>query len=356
MIATPPVNATRYAMLIESALAASPPEFVAQAESADAIQVERGIIFPAALLMRTPASVALQFINRLMQPGLRDPSSYAIVDQLGHRRPAYRGLLIYTALQALRLTDGNEADLNDRARFVKLPGGMGKCTRLPVFLARRHGQRSTVAHATQHQPTTAQSHFATGLHPWAEMMAQELAHFVWPTNVSTPLPAARGAAIAGAAWNALALYVASNVYTEARWRDLAAASFNQFAHRQLRTGPFLAAGPADNPETRWYHELVLLHAAASYAIQSGDAALTAAVARNAEFHLAQTQPDHATNQPWGLPAFMLNPSTHPLADQLLHSATALAGAGGAAASGITSILLADALYCLRLLTKPPPTK
>jgi hypothetical protein len=91
---------------------------------------------------------------------------------------------------------------------------------------------------------------------------------------------------------------------------------------------------------------------ASFAIQTGDACLIAAAARNASFHQAETQPDHATHQPWGLLAFILNPVTHPLADQLLHSATALSGASGAAAvSAITSILLANALYCLRILLK-----
>jgi hypothetical protein len=301
MAASPPVNAIRYAMLIESALAASPPIFVPQAESDDAIQVERGILFPA-VLMRAPASVAQSCIDRLVQPGARDLSSYSIVDQLGHRRPAYRGLLVYAALQALRLTDANQPDLEN------------------------------------------------GLRPWAELMAAELARVEWPPDPTESLPAAWGIAATDAAWNGLALYVAANVYAEKQWSDLAIATFNQFVRRQLPGGPFLAARPSDNPETHWYQELVLLHAAASYAIQSRDAAVTAAVARNAEFHFAQTQPDHATNQPWGLPAFMLHPSTQPLADQLLHSATALAGAGGAATSGVTSILLGDALYCLRRLT------
>jgi hypothetical protein len=54
------------------------------------------------------------------------------------------------------------------------------------------------------------------------------------------------------------------------------------------------------------------------------------------------QPDHATNQPWGLPAFLLCAETRPLADQVLHTAATVGGA-----SPVTSILLADALYCLQ---------
>jgi hypothetical protein len=107
----------------------------------------------------------------------------------------------------------------------------------------------------------------------------------------------------------------------------------------------LSATASDNPETHWYHELVVLHAATVYAAQTGDGALSAAIARNAEFHQDETQPDHATNQPWGLAAFIRNPATRPLADGMLHAAATI-GRG----SGVTSILLADALYCLRLWT------
>ena len=47
-----------------------------------------------------------------------------------------------------------------------------------------------------------------------------------------------------------------------------------------------------------------------------------AVHRAAHFHLAETQPDHATNQPWALFAFLWHPDTVPLADAMLHTATA----------------------------------
>jgi hypothetical protein len=80
-----------------------------------------------------------------------------------------------------------------------------------------------------------------------------------------------------------------------------------------------------------------------YAAQTGNQTLEAAIARNAEFHQNETQPDHATNQPWGLAAFVLNPATRPLADGMLHAAATIGRS-----SGVTSILLADALYCLRL--------
>jgi hypothetical protein len=298
---TPPLAAevTRYAMLIEAALAASPPTFNPQAETDDTIQVERGVVFPA-LLTGAGASAVQPWIDSLLRPGSHERSSYKVIDQRAHHRPAYRGLLVYAALQALRIA------------------------------------------------TDDQAAWKLGLRPWAELIAEQLWQVEWPADPAASLPAAWGAAATDAAWNALALHIGAIVYGDNSWRMRAAATFDQFARRQLPRGPFLAAGPADNPETHWYHELVLLHAISSYAIQSGDAAAAVAVARNAEFHQAETQPDHATNQPWGLPAFIANPATHPLADQLLHTATTLAGAGGSAASGVTSILLGDALYCLRL--------
>ena len=280
----------RYAMLIESTLRRWPLIFEPSAETDYAIQVERGVVFPAALMGAAPSYIEAVGLE-----------SRVIVDERGHRRPVYRGLLVYAALQAVRLAkvEGND------------------------------------------------------LRPWAEWMAGEVARIEWPVNASAAFPASRGATLSANAWSALALLVGGELYDEAVWKRCAAAVFAQLVHRQLPAGAFLAAGAGDNPETHWYHELVILHAVASYAIQSGDERAAETAARNSEFHQAQTQPDHATNQPWGLPAFIENSSTHPLADQLLHSASALPGAAGGAvaASGVTSILLADALYCLRLLLK-----
>jgi hypothetical protein len=126
---------------------------------------------------------------------------------------------------------------------------------------------------------------------------------------------------------------------------LARNAFGRLVACQRPRGTFLEAGAGDNPETHWYHELLLLHAATSYAAQTRDAAVEAAVARAAEFHLNETQPDHATNQPWALAAFARSPATRSVADGMLHSAATIGRT-----SGVTSILLADALYCLRLWT------
>ncbi|HLL89432.1 MAG TPA: hypothetical protein VK324_09020, partial [Tepidisphaeraceae bacterium] len=71
----------------------------------------------------------------------------------------------------------------------------------------------------------------------------------------------------------------------------------------------------------------------------------AAAARAAEFHQNETQPDHASAQPWGLFPMIRNPLTRPLADQILHAATTQHPAG---LEGVSLMLAADALYCLRL--------
>jgi hypothetical protein len=298
----PCADLARYAKLIESALAAAPSAFDPQAETNQTIQVERGVIFPVRL-----SGTSIATLEPWIAPLLTAPShefkSFAIVDHQGHRRPAYRGLLVYAALQALTMTPD------------------------------------------------APPRWQAGLRPWIESLASDRLQFAPPANPNAPLPAASGALATAAAWNALALHIAQPVYHHDAWRRLAAGTFNEFARRQLPDGQFLFASPSDNPETHWYHELVILHALASFAIQTSNASLLAAAARNAAFHQAETQPDHATHQPWGLPGFLLTSATHPLADQLLHSATALPGASGAAISAITSILIADALYCLRLLLK-----
>src|SRR5260221_299427 len=78
------------------------------------------------------------------------------------------------------------------------------------------------------------------------------------------------------------------------WVDLASDAFGRLPRSQQESGEFLASGPSDNPDARVYDELVLLHAAADYAVQAEDRPVAAAVARAGEFHLRQTQPDHAT--------------------------------------------------------------
>jgi hypothetical protein len=286
----------RYAQLIEPMIAQS--EFAPEAESATAVQVERGVICPRALVDPTlpDASPVERLIELATSPRL---SSIAVVDRTGHHRPVYRALLVYSWLKAFQLV------------YETLP-------------------RSEFGR------------WEEGARAWCDLLESELGQIEWPPDA---MPAGRGASATEAAWTALALFIAGKVYIRDAWTDLAADTFGRLVARQQGDGPFLLASPSDNPETHWYHELVLLHAASSYAVQAEDRTVAAAVARAAEFHLQETQPDHATAQPWGLFAFIWNTSTRTLADQLLH-----ASATQSHASGVSTILLADALYCLRLFT------
>jgi hypothetical protein len=182
------------------------------------------------------------------------------------------------------------------------------------------------------------------LRPWCDLLEAELGNI----GVSeTATLAIRGGSAAEAAWTALALHVAGKIFVRDAWTDLAADTFGRLARGQQGDGGFLAASSSDNPEPRWYHELAILHAAASYAVQAEDRTIARAVARSTTFVLNEVEPDHATGQPWGLFAFIWNPPARPLADQLLHAVEMRQQS----IDGVSLILLADALYCVRLFTE-----
>ncbi len=248
-------NATeRYQSLI-GRLCVNPPGFVPTRESAGRVQVERGTVLADVLAGRT---------------GTPLPAAAAdVVDAAGHRRPAYRPLLVYAHLLA-------GMDVGES---------------------------------------------------WLASLA---------VDVDVPLTAAAGAAAATAAWSALAKSIGGE--------GGSGQMFARLAAEQRPNGALLVATPSDNPETHWYHELVILHATADHALWSGDASVWAAVERATMFHLNETEPDHATGQPWGLPAFVRVPGAEPLADALLHAVSAHQPGGP---SGVALLLLADTLYGLR---------
>lgn len=121
-------------------------------------------------------------------------------------------------------------------------------------------------------------------------------------------------------------------------------NFRDLLAVQQPSGALLPNDPLVNPEIRWYHELVLLQAVGTYGWITGDVHALEAADRAAEYHLRETQPDHATAEPWGLLAFIHNPNTHLLADQLLHNVQIQHPDGP---RGVTRILLADTLLCLQ---------
>jgi hypothetical protein len=284
----------RYATLIEPLLTPSP--FTPTSESATAVQVERGSIFPL-LLAKSPPDARVERLIELTRAG--GLHRVAVIDAAAHHRPLYRPILVYAFIQSFRTV------------YEQLP---------PDQFGR--WEESTRA--------------------WADLLEAELGAVVWDETFTL---AARGANVADVAWTALALHSAGKAFVRDAFLDLASDVFGKLTRAQQPDGSFLLATASDNPEPWWYHELAILHAAASYAVQSEDRTLASAVRRATTFHMAETQPDHATAHPFALFAFLWNPDTRPFADQLHHAVQTIRPT---AASDLAGILLADALHCLRL--------
>jgi hypothetical protein len=296
-------------------------------ESAATVQVERGAILASAIAGDGIDASAVDRLAELSSSATIDQlAQVSVVDAAGHARPVYRPLLIYAWLMSYRIA------------YETLP---------PATFGR----------------------WDEALRPWCDLLESELG----PIGVSeTATPAIRGGSAAEAAWTALALHVAGKIFVRDAWTDLAADTFGRLARGQQPGGAFLLAAASDNPEPMWYHELAILHAAASYAVQAEDRTVARAVATSSAFVLNEIEPDHATAQPWGLFAFIWNPNARPLADQLLHAVEMRRPAQQSAQpspqqsappqeqpqslDGVTLILLADALYCLRLFTDPASAK
>jgi hypothetical protein len=175
------------------------------------------------------------------------------------------------------------------------------------------------------------------LRPWCDLLEFKLGE----RNFSRGFSADAGDQVASAAWIALALQIAGKIYLRDAWKDLASDFYGRLTRLQQPNGPFLQSSSSDNPETLWYHELIILHAAASYSVQTEDRSLAKAVLNATNYHLAETQPDHATSEPWAVFPFIWNGQTHVVADQILHTAQTQQ-------SDLSAFLLADALFCLRL--------
>lgn len=269
------------------------------ADVSSAVRVEHGLVFPQLLAVpdQEGRESALSLLSDLPAP----TSPVRVIDAAGFSRPAYLGLLVYCSARAF-----------------------ASC-------------RAISSQATERQRNLIRT--------WCDAAESDLMTFNWPLR---GVPAARGAEAASAAWCALAVYAGGMVLGSRHRIDLAAHTIGRFAAAQSGSGAFLIGGQTDNSEALWYHELVLLHAAASYAAQANDPLVTAAVMQAADFHLRETQPDHATTEPWGLLAFIWRREARSLADGMLHALKLRHPSG---TDAISSMLLADCLYCLRLLAR-----
>ena len=288
----------RFASLLDAAIEPARDELVATAESATELQVDRGLVLAGAV-KNLPWESDARLIEPLIElaPSQRI-GQIAFVDRSAHHRPLYRPLTLYAWLSAYRI------------RFETLP---------------------------QHEF----GRWDEALRLWCDLLEAELESIALSESGN---PAARGASAAESAWTALALHTAGKIFVRDAWIDLAGDLFGRLARGQRGDGAFLVATASDNPETAWFHELALLHASASYAVQSEDRTVARAVARSANYLFNEVQPDHATEHPWGLFGFIwAGPRTHPMADHQLHAARLRSPL-----DAVSLILLSDALYCLRL--------
>lgn len=230
------------------------------------------------------------------------PADSVVVDSFGHQRPAYRGLLVHAWARAICL-GWQPRQMEILQQWLT---GLSTCLENSPLLG------STSASAS--------------------------------TSTSTePLAAAMGLELCQGAWAALAVYSGGVAMERPQWTQLGHQFFDALLSRAQPGGTFMQVGADDNLEPWWYHELVLLHAATTYAAPRRDARWQAFLSRSAEHHFAQTQPDHASTQPWGVHAFLLFPHTMALADQMIHASVTQ---GGGHPEAVSAILFADALDCL----------
>jgi hypothetical protein len=165
---------------------------------------------------------------------------------------------------------------------------------------------------------------------------REIAEYVGRGRVSAmpeELTALNGLSIVRAAWRAVGDLERLSPVPEDIRRILA----SQFAD-----GHFLKTTPDDHPESVWYFELQMAHAVATTALLLKNESCFAAAQRAGLYVLKEIQPDHATNRPWGLNAFLLSQETLPLVDWILHSTTVHLTT---TTDELTLLLLADCLYC-----------
>jgi hypothetical protein len=100
----------------------------------------------------------------------------------------------------------------------------------------------------------------------------------------------------------------------------------------------------DEAMDHWtYRELVGLQALQGLATALASSEIQGRVTAAAAYHLAHTQPDYTTYQPWGLSAFLSSTPTVSLADQQIHDLTTQVHINSPASAIIASLILADCL-------------
>jgi hypothetical protein len=150
---------------------------------------------------------------------------------------------------------------------------------------------------------------------------------------SLPVPAVRGSEVVAAVWSAY--------FAASRGDEAAIAVLDQATAALAPTA--LVATPDDNPEPWWAAELMILHPLRSHAWRHPSAASEAGIARCIAFHLAEIQPDHATNEPWAVHAFAATTDGHLTSETMLHAAMVQ---GGGHLTPAARLVVADAVAAI----------
>jgi len=143
----------------------------------------------------------------------------------------------------------------------------------------------------------------------------------WRVRLAARCAARRsGDAAAEACWMAAALQVAGKIFIRDAWTDLAGDVFGKLARRQQPAAP--SSPPIiDNPEARWYHELALLHAAATHAVQARTARSLPPFAAPPTFICKR--PTRSPTHHLGPVRVPLESRCAPVADGMLHAVESL---------------------------------
>ncbi|QDU32429.1 hypothetical protein KS4_04610 [Poriferisphaera corsica] len=94
----------------------------------------------------------------------------------------------------------------------------------------------------------------------------------------------------------------------------------------------------------WYRELVALHGLIALAIKQQRIDWLDAAKRIAAHHLANTQPDHTTAQPWGVACYASQIDFNSFADQQLHDCEANWHLTRGGSGVVAALVLADASF------------
>ena len=270
-----------------------------------------------------PALILGESVPRFEIP----PPTASVCDSFGHQRPAYRGLLGHVWARAMcrgwqpanpDILQSWFVDLAARIDVKHLPAG-------PVSAV--HGFE-----------LCQQAWFALAVYSGGIALERpawtQLGHQVFEALLRIGASSTVG--------NSAMPGPHSSPVGEAGWGYTSPTKPVANVPTSTPRGTFMTTGMDDNLESWWHHELVLLHAATSYAAPRRDPRWQSFLQKSAEHHFAETQPDHASTQPWGISAFLLFPHTISLADQMIHAAVVQ---GGGHPEAVSMLLFADALNC-----------